>query len=487
MLQHLKRLANQVMIYGLGDTVNKIATLLTLPIFSHFLSPADYGVASVLTVTNALVMGLADLGLTNGIFRFFHEEKSEKRYRLISTAQLAMVGLSLGLALIALPFASQISSLFFKSPDFGYLVSLNFFTIPLTLITTAPLMRLRMEEKPKIYTFITASRVIIGILLNVFLVVFLKRGINGLFEGPFLLAIIYGLVVGFYSLKDSGIAFSRTLFNKMFKFGFPFILALLTFWVMDWADRFLLSRMTNLSEVGLYTLGYTIGMGIMLPVGAFATAWPPFFMSVSKEKNAPEIYAKIFTYYSLAIGFLSLLIIFYAPDYFRFFTPSEYRYAYTVVPLITLSYALKGNFLIICVGSLLIKKPFLQFYSEIIAMALNIAAMLVLIPIMGRMGAAWATLIAYVALPVSLYLFSNNLYKVKYEVERVFRILIIGLGVYFLAKYLYEPTNLNMVIRFGILLLYPILLYLTGFFDKNELGFLRSIKVKIFSLKSVNK
>jgi len=242
----------------------------------------------------------------------------------------------------------------------------------------------------------------------------------------------------------------------------------------------LLIRMTNLSEVGLYNLGYSIGMAIMLPVGAFETAWPPFFMSITDQSNYKKIYSLILTYYVLIMAFIVILITVLAPDYFRLFTPSVYHQAYIVVPLVAFSYSLRGVFSIMAVGSFLKQRPVFQFASELIAMVLNIAIMFILIPRMGRIGAAWATAIAYMIMPVAIYLFSRKLFEIKYDFKRLAQIFLIGLGVYYVTKVVYQPTNLNLLIRLSILVLYPILLYLTGFFLDEEMKKIKLVIKKIF-------
>lgn len=479
MIKHFKRLANQIAVYGLGDIISKIAAILILPIFSHYLSPADYGVVAILTVTNSLIIGLTDLGLTNGVFRFFYDEEEKNRGKLISTAQIACATIPFILAIVAMIFAKPISLALLGTDRYAYLVAINFLSIPLNIISTVPLARLRMEERAKLYSTITISKIIVGILLNVVLVVLFSRGVAGLIEGQLITALVFAVIIGIYSLIFNGVSFSRPLFSKMFIFGFPFVLSLTAFWVMDWADRFILQRMTNLSEVGLYNLGYALGMAIMLPVGAFATAWPPFYMSISKQENAKQIYSLVLTYYSLAIGFMVLLLAVFSRDYFVLTTPSIYHSAYIVVPLIALAYALKGHFLIGSVGSFLEKRPILQVWAEIGAVIINVILMIILIPFIGRMGAAWATIAAYIFLPLAIIALTHKFYTVNYEYGRIIKITLTGLLLYLACEFIYAPGFANIVIRLGIILCYPLILYIMGFFAKNELSTVKNIFAKV--------
>lgn len=474
MFIHLKRLGNQILFYGLGDTINRIISVLILPIFTHYLSPADYGVASLLTVTNAFIVALADLGLVSSIIRFYREKNADQK-KIVATAQIAMVFSTLIVAVLALPFRGQISQFFFKTPDYGYIVALNFLTIPMVKILTAPLIRFRIEEKAKTCAFINVSQVALMMGLNLFLIVGLKRGINGLFEGPFLSAAVFALIFMIYSLKTHGLNYSHSLFKRMFLFGSPLILNAVSMWIINWADRFILSKMADLTQVGLYTLGYSIGMAISLLVGSFIAAWPPFYMSIANEPNAKKIYASIFTFYSFAIGFFVLLIAVFGRDYFQFFTSEKFHGASLVVPLVALSYALRGNFSIIAAGAYLKKKTYLVTASELISMVINIVLVYILVRYMGRIGAAWATLVSFAFLPLLMYIFTKKIFPVKYDWGRLFQVLIIGTGLYFFTKAIYEPTWPNLLYRGLIVIIYPLPFLAIGFFKAEEINRVKSL------------
>lgn len=485
MLIHFKRLGKQLLIYGLGDTINKIIGILIVPLFTRYLLPADYGVAGVLVVTNTLIIGLCDLGMSNGMARFFHEEKNKKK--IFSTAQVAMVLVTSVLALIGFLLAKYFSLFLFKTPDYTQVVGWSFLTVPFSIALTAPLMRLRLEEKAKIYAFFSVSRIITAVIINIILIIGLKLGLRGFILGPLINAVFYAVVITIFTWKNIGFTFNYLLFKKMFKFGFPFVLGLMSFWIMDWADRFILIRLTNVSEVGLYNLGYTMGMTVMLFVGSFQTAWTPFYLSVMKEKNAKKIYSLSMTYYSATIGFIVLALAVFSRDYFVFLTPKNFHGAYLIVPMIAFAYALRGVFSIVAVGGFIKKRPVFEVSADIIAVAVNILAMFLFIPIFGRLGAAWATVISYAVLPLTLYLLTYRLFKIKYELTRLAKILIIGLGLYFLSKFVYDAKLINLIFRLGIVMMYPLMLIGLGFFKEKEMEKINDFKKQFFKKRKAVK
>lgn len=474
MIRYFNRLLGQIFYYGVGDAATKFIAVLILPLFSRYLTPADFGVASIITLSTALISSLADLGLSVSTYRFYYDEKDKSKLRLISTAQIFTTLVTILMAAIAIIFSQSLSQVFFKTSEYSYIIILAFLSIPLSNLIVAPLNRLKLENKAKIYANIQIIKAVTDIIFKVILIIFLKRGLAGLFEGQIINASIYAAIFLIYTFRTTGFGFSYSFLKKMLCFGLPFAFSPIFFWVLNWVDRLILSRLTNMTEVGLYTLGYNIGMAIMLPVGAFTTAWPAFYMSVVKDKQLKRFFSLVLTYFSLIIGYFILLIIIFSRDYFYFFMPPEFHSAYTVVPFIAFSYLFLGYYSIMITGTYLKRKTFYIFMTEITAMMINLGLLFLLVPSWGRIGAAWATLLSYLTLPIIIYIFTYKIFPIKYEYKRLFQILIAILVIFWLNQLLYSPTVWNLFLRLFLSLLYPLILLLMGFFGKTEMRLLKS-------------
>jgi len=479
MFKYFKRLTGQIVFYGLSDAVSRLIAVLILPLFTRFLSPTDYGVASLLTVTNSFIVSFTDFGLTGSIVRFYKDATEERKRQIIATAQLSMVLCVSIIAIVAVIFAKDISLFFFKTTDYSYIVILNFLSLPLTKLVNAPMIRLRCEEKAKTFALWEVLQVSGGLLANLILIVGMHRGINGLFEGPLINGAIFAVILGAYSVKVSGLSFSWSLFKEMFRFGSPLILNAVSMWVINWVDRFILSRMLPLSEVGLYTLGYSIGMGIALPVTAFTAAWPPFYMAIHKDPEAKRIYSLVFTFYTLIISFFVILIGIFGRDYFLFLTPEAYHGAALVVPIIALAYAFRGNFSIAAAGAYITKKTYLVTIVELIAMAVNVGLIFLLVPIMGRVGAAWATAASFAILPVLMIWMDRKNYPIPFDYWRVFKVVVVSVAFYWLISLIYQPTLANFILRIFIMLLYPVIFLFIGFLRPEEMVRIKALWAKL--------
>ena len=483
MINHFKRLMSQVLIYGLGDAINKLAAILILPLFTHYLTPANYGVAAILTVTTTLLSGVADLGILIGVYRYYPGEDEKTKIRIISVAQIVVVGLTVIMSALAIFFAAPLSQLFFNTTQYSHLLVLNFLAMPFTVFIIAPLAQFKLEDKAKFTAGFKIFKVLLDLGVKTILIVGLNRGVLGLFEGQLYAAIICAIVMAFYSLKRTKFYFSIELFKKMLSFGLPSALSPVSFWVLNWADRFILGKIATITEVGLYTLGYTMGMAIMIPITAFETAWQAAYVSISTDPRAKQIYALILSYYTLIIVFIALIIVIFSRDYFEIFTTGSFHGAWIVVPVITLAYILRGNYTVMTAASFIAKKTIFILITEISAAVVNVILLFVLIPHLGRMGAAWATALAFLILPVLMYVLTRKSYRIYYEWVRIIQIFSVGGLIFWLCQLVYAPTWQNILLRVGLIMLYPVLLYITNFFKREELVVLRDALNKYTKFK----
>src|SRR6266498_195245 len=83
----LKRLAKHSVIYGLGGIVSRILAVLLLPLYTAYLTGADYGRVETLTALTAILVTLLRLGISSAFFRFYFDSpEREDRLRVIRTS-----------------------------------------------------------------------------------------------------------------------------------------------------------------------------------------------------------------------------------------------------------------------------------------------------------------------------------------------------------------------------------------------------------------
>ena len=112
---------------------------------------------------------------------------------------------------------------------------------------------------------------------------------------------------------------------------------------------------------------------------------------------------------------------------------------------------------------------------------MNVALNFALVPVLGAMGAALATLVCFVYMVGLSYVFSNRLYHVNYEVGRIAKTFIAGLALFTIATSIrLESAWLSLVLRLVIAASYPFVLYFMRFYTRDEMDRVKSILDRFF-------
>jgi O-antigen/teichoic acid export membrane protein len=111
-----------------------------------------------------------------------------------------------------------------------------------------------------------------------------------------------------------------------------------------------------------------------------------------------------------------------------------------------------------------------------ITAALNFGLNYVLISRYGMMGAAWATALSFMAMAGFAYWVSQHARPIPYNFFRLIIPLSVATGLYLLSTLV--PSGhivVALAIKIGIFLLFPLVLFVTGFFERREIDKAREV------------
>ena len=479
MQRHIFRLSKNSIVYGLGTMSIPLVNFFLIPLYTSWLSVDDYGVLSIFTTTQIVVIFIAYMGIVpHAMLRFFfqYKEKSEQE-EVISTAliSLAVVTLVMSLALGAL--SGVLSSLFFHSHQYasGFLVV--FLAVFFDAGVTTALVVFRAREEPGKYVAFSLTELALSVVLKVVFLTVLKKGVLGIVLADLIsLSVLYVMLVGRLAISMK-LRFSLTKLKGMLSFGLPMVPSSLADFVLISSDRYFLQFMSGspaagTDAVGLYSLGYSFARiaqaVIMTP---FNLAWMPFLLDVSEEERAKQIYSSTLTYLVFAGVFVVLGLSVLSEDVIRIMArSSEYYDAYKVVPLLALSYLFLGCSYALQVGIYLEKKTTTIPLMVGGAAVLNLVLNFLLIPPFGMMGAAIATAVSMLVLPIASYFVSRRYYSIQYDFVRIAKPFLAAVPLYVASLYITnESALLEGMLRATTLLGYPVLLYALRFYTREEL------------------
>ena len=472
MFRELFRLSKHSLIYGAGIVATQLVGFVLLPLYTHYLTPSDYGTLEIFVTTLAILGIILPLGVTGGLVMSYYENKDIKsRKTALSTAWLYLTLVSFCFLVLLEVFAGTISSLAFSTSEYTSYFRIVFLAGFLDAGIILALLVLRVKEKSVKYVAIILTRTLLSMGLTIFFVVALQKGILGILLSHLIISGIIYLFLIPHLVKGAGFNFSLTRLKGMVSYGLPYIPSNLAGWVMTMSDRYFLLFLSTGTELGLYSIGYKFGLIVnVIVVAPFMLAYGPFFWSVAKRDNAKKIYSLIFTYFTLISVFVALVISVLAKELIVIVTTPSFYDAHRVVPIIAFSYVLAGSFSLLAAGIGIKKKTKWIPLITGIGATINLGLNYVLIPLYGMIGAAIATVIAYSLLPIGSYLISRRYYVINYEWFRIIKIVIIGGTVYGMSLFVSSDTlTVAIVLKLAILLTYPILLYIFKFYQPGEL------------------
>lgn len=415
----IRQLGGETVIYGLSATISRFIGIFLVPLYTRVFTPADYGIIALIASFDGLLTTFTVLGMDNASARWFYldtEGKTESRKRVISTWFWFQGFVSLAITVLVIGFSKTLTNLILDSSALTGLIIITSLTWPLNTFKKVLGNWFRYQRRAwHAVSFSTASS-LLTIGLTVLFVLILKRGLAGIYWAE-LISLGVMSIVAVVLLKDwiSPGHFSVALLKPMLIFALPLVPATIAGWVTASADRFILKAFENTSEIGLYSIAATLASGMTLVIGAFQMAWGPFAFSIIEEPGAHRVYGKVFSLYFLLGSGLATALTLFSPLILYIFTTSQYAGAATSVAFLAFSSLAIGATYIAALSCGIAKRSVPSSVSIFIGAGVNTILNFILIPRLGRNGAAIATLVAYAAAAAYLFIVGQKLYPIPYR------------------------------------------------------------------------
>jgi O-antigen/teichoic acid export membrane protein len=480
----LFELSRHSAIYGIGGLVSRFLAVIMLPLYTSYVSTGDYGRIELLMATMAVAVVVIRGGANFGFIRFYFLEKEpEYRRRLIRTVFWAQMGYSTLALVICIVFARQIANLLGvanRGPHLqGSGTSLVIATAVLLWanVNYAQMTNLfRAEKRSVAFSLATLANIAITVGLTVVLVVVYHKGPLGIIVGNLSGTLILWAVLLGYRREQLGLQFDPRLLRSMNRFGIPLMAAALAMWVTNFGDRLMISKLLHgsyrLVELGQYSLANKISSAMVLLFTAFQIAWPAFAYSIEDEEEAKRAYSYVLTYLLYIAAWAAVALSLFAPWLAHWLGRKPgYWPAANAIPELAFASVFFAGFIVVTVGAGRTRRTGFNWIAATAGAVLNFGLNFWLIPAYGMLGAAYATLAAYVLLMAIRTVSAQKIYPVRYQWRRVAIILIAagaltGLG---------EALRQSLVLAFVLTLAFPLALAALGFYLPAERKRLRRL------------
>jgi O-antigen/teichoic acid export membrane protein len=342
-LGYLKRLLTTGAAYQFGDILAKGLALLTLPLYTHHLSPDAYGAAESLLTAVILASILLRVGLGEAFIRFYFDDDDQaRRQRIARTVSAAVAWTTTLAALVAVALAGELSRLLlgFHDPLLIDCAVLGLWAFTNLEIAYA---QLRVDERARTYVLASGANVAMTVAFTTTLVVFAHQGARGLLLGNFgasavIVLALWWVLRARFSLRLPGGRAALSDLRAMLRFGLPTVPADASVYALQVADRFYLFRSYSHGAAGLYSVAIKLATVVFVAVRGFQYAWPPLAYSIESDEEAARLYSLVTTYYALATGVVVCAVALLGRWMVALLSAHRYFGAYRALPWLALGW-----------------------------------------------------------------------------------------------------------------------------------------------------
>ena len=492
-MSQFKQLFGQTAIYGLSSIVGRLLNFLLVPFYTSVFAPEQYGIVTELYAEVAFLNIIYTFGLETTFFRF-STKYPEKRSGIFNVAQSIILIISVSLSSICILFSDAIAE-FLRYPGYGFVIRWLGCIMAIDAIVAVPFARLRLQGKALKFASFKLINIGINLSLNIFFIYYLARLPeeselrNTLYNEEWEVAYVFlsnlianGLYLLFFfkELISIRISFNTLWWKKLLTYAGPLVILGIAGVTNEMFSRVMLKYLlpeelyptrSNEEMLGIFGACYKLSVFMTLAVQAFKYAYEPFFFKESVKDSAKNTYSTVMGAF-IGFGGLSwMLIVLVLPEIAPVLLQSaDYREGLGIVPLLLGGGLFLGIYYNLSVWYKITDKTRFGAVISIAGVAVTITLNLLLIPKMGLMGSAWATLLTYLTMAVISYIWGQKVYYVNYRIWRgIILIAIAGITIWQI------DYNEDLYIRYFTGLV-GILIYLALFFLLDKYFSLHKVK-----------
>lgn len=436
----------------MGTMVPRLLNYLLLtPFYTRVFERNEYGMFSELYSYTAILLVLLTYGMETAFFRFSVSEKDPvKAYgtallSLLTTSSLFVIGM--------LIFLKPVSNMIQYGSHQDYVFYLTLI-IAFDAVTAISFAKLRYHNQALKFTIIKITNIAVTIGTVLFFLWFcpmiLRKYPESIISkiyspeigvGYAFIANLAGCTVQLLMLLPDmftvKIKFDRKLLFRMLLYSLPLVIVGLGGAINENADKILLKYLLPgkdpLAQVGIYAASYKVAVLMLIFVQMFRYAAEPFYFVNAKDQESSELFADVMKYFVIFGLFIFLGVMLFM-NVIKYFIGADFRSGLQIVPIILISYLFFGVISNLSIWYKLESKTLYGACITVIGAAITLAVNFTLIPVMGYMASAWATLACYTGMMIISYFWGQRHFRVNYDVKKLVIYFMIAMAIYFVSE-----------------------------------------------------
>lgn len=409
-------LFSDIVIFGIANILVKCILVFLMPIYTLYLTSEEYGIAELFNNFLDIIYPIMTLCIADAVYRFSIDGDCVKVFSSSIPIVLNSIVLMTLICIIYFGVTKNILALYFLCLFVAY----TFYKL------NTQFARGMGHVKRFAVTNIINALIMVGI--SVFLLKYLNGGIKS-----FLLSYIFAYTIsGLFSFCASR-EFNylnwkeqdKKLVGKMLRFSVPNVPNMLSWWINNVSDRYLLIWLSGANTVGVYAAAGKIPAVINMWSMIFQQAWQYWASKEIGRENNTNFYTTVFNYFASFMFSICSLMIVLTPLVIPFLLKNEFLDGMVFIPFLLVAATLScfsGFFVSLYIAK---KNNYRAMISTLCGACANLGLNLLLIPQFGGLGAAFATLISYLVITTICIIDTKKIIKLEINWFKFFSLFII--------------------------------------------------------------
>ncbi|MQY78700.1 MAG: oligosaccharide flippase family protein [Bacteroidetes bacterium] len=473
MLDNIRSTVKNALIYGLGNISAKLVGFVLIPLYTRNFSTAEYGILGMVEITTQIFIVLFGISLYSAFFRWYWDKNYIRNQKSIFFTILVSIGIVSIMMIAGLWFVSEdLANFLLEDVKYAYLIRLMLITAGLEALAVIPATLMRLQEKSLLYSVANLIKLSFSLTLTVYFIAFLGKKVEGIYEAQIIGNIVYLLFLSQFIIKNITFRFDLSILKKMLVFSLPLVASALSGLILNITDRYTLRFLTNMSEVGIYTLGFKVANIIkVFVVNSVMLAVSPLIFKMMDEPNNRRFYSKILTYTTYIVLPVVLAVSIFGKEAIKVLSQkTDYWNAYKIIPIISFAILFGMMKDIAMTGLHLMKKTKTIAAVVFTMMSFNVLLCVVLVYFWQSYGASIAILITQILYFITILRFAQKQYHIPFEIRKIIKMIITIVALCLIAKLFNSfPLYLRLITKTVLIMSFPFILYFWNFYEEIEL------------------
>ena len=409
------KLAKNTLILSIGTFLPNLASFITLPILTGYLTHREMGTYDLIIIMESLFLPTVTFQIQTAAFRFLIDARGDlKKVKEIVTSITAFtVPISLAALIVLYMFLGNVDS------TVRLLICLYFLMDQLVNVARQICRGLNDNLVYSISAIISSLGKMIFAVVCVY---WMRAGLLGTVIALFM-SVLFSFVYLVFSAKlyryISLTAFSKDKLTEMLTYSWPMVPNCMSSWVMRVSDRLVVNFFMGVEAYAVYAVANKIPSLLNIAQNTFTMAWQENATVVSKDKDASEYYSSMFrVMFDLMAGFFGILIA-VTPILFKLLIRGDYEAAYYQIPILFMGMFFYSMSMFLGGIYVAYKESKSVGVTTTAAAACNLIVDIATIRWIGLYAASGSTLVSYLFLFIFRSVDVQRIVRVRYNLRHV--------------------------------------------------------------------